>query len=293
MNFGRHHAVVVLASLIQGAAAQPAALSKTASVSILEHSTDRAALERAAITLASSNDPQSIAELGKLLRSPEFLARLDNLRSPADKTRSLSKVLLTIAKHPSAATEQLCLSLAADPVFLSDDDRRIYLLPALAAVKPMSEQTVNVMRRASQEGYFLAVAPLLTRNGSPQAISLFEEMIRDRGVPPARRIDALHTSILPWRTSPAVLDCAGRLLSDGLEDEVAAGLVESLFDDQSRRWFGTSRSAPVPPPWEDARRDALEKVLTLASAARGRQLSPELISAINRTVETIQRILAK
>jgi hypothetical protein len=112
-------------------------------------------------------------------------------------------------------------------------------------------------------------------------------------VPAARRIDALHTSILPWRTNPAVLASAGRLLSDGLENEVATGLIESVFDDQSRRWFGPSRSAPVPPPWEDAPRDALEKTLALASAAKQRPLPPELMSAIHRTVERIQRILAK
>jgi hypothetical protein len=261
------------------------------SVRVLETSRDRDTLEKAAVALASSGDPQSIARLGGFLTRAEFLARLDDLRRPSDKTRHLQRLFMALAEHPNAATERLCLGLASDSIFLSDDDRRIYLLPALAAVKPMSEATVRVFRQANAEGYYNLNVTLLARNGSPKALALFEEMIRDRDVPVSRRVDALHTSIPPNRADPAILDCADRLLKTPLESEVATGVIESVFDYQSRRWFGPSRSAPVPPAWEDAPKTVLQRVLALATQVRGRSLSPELAAAVSETADRVQRIL--
>ncbi|MGZ5114689.1 MAG: hypothetical protein ACXWCY_03320 [Burkholderiales bacterium] len=261
-------------------------------MTILETVRDRDALEKAAVALASSGDPQSLARLGEFLRRADFLARLDDLATPAFKTSHLRRVFDALAKHPNGATEQLCLLLASDPVFLDDDDRRIYLLPALAAVTPMSETAAEVFRRANAEGYYSTSAPLLMQNGSPHALALFEEMIRDRTVPIARRNDALHVSIVPRRTNVAVLDAARRLLDGPLEKEVAAGVIESIFDDQSRRWFGPSGSAPRAPAWEGAPTAALHQVLAVAAQVRGRKLAPELAAAVKRTTNTVQRILA-
>src|SRR2546430_16632737 len=59
-----------------------------------------------------------------------------------------------------------CLALAADPAFLADDDRRIYLLPALAAVRPMSQAAIAAFRQANAEGYYNLNVLLLAKNGS-------------------------------------------------------------------------------------------------------------------------------
>ena len=269
-----------------------ASTSRAAAVEVLQRSHDRGALVKAAIVLASSENPGDVAKLGEFLRQAGFLARLDDLGSAADRTRNLEKILAALAEHPSVAAERVCLALATDPVFLSNDDRRIYLLPALGAVRPMSEEGVAVFRRANQDGYDAATPPLLAKNGSPRALALFEEMILDRTASMVRRIDALHASIVPWRTNPEVLGSVERILAAPLEPEVASGAIESVFDDQSRRWFGVSRSAPKPPPWESAPKDALRKVLALADNARRRTLGPELVEAIDRTVEAVKRIMA-
>ncbi len=267
--------------------------SSSASVKILEHSQDRAALERAAVSLASSEDPEAVVKLGEFLRRAEFLARLDNLGSPADKTRSLQKVLSTLADHPSRATEHLCLLLANDPVFLADDDRKIYLLPALAAVRPMSQEAVAVFRRTNSEGYYNLNVRLLIKNGSPRALALFEEMIRDDGVPVVRRVDALHAAVLPYRTELPVLQTLDRILAADLPAAVRVGAVETVFDHRSREWFGPAKNPPEPPPWESASRETLRFVLAMGEkvTARG-QLPPPLLAALSETMARIRQILA-
>ena len=284
--------LVLLNSLDEPQAQAVSAHSAVELVSILETSRDKRALEAAAVALASSNDPQAVVRLGEFLRRAEFLARLDDLNDPAFKTWHLRRVFEALTAHPSDATERLCVMLVSDPAFLAVDDRRIHLLPALAAVRPMSDVTAKIFRSANADGYYSMNAPLLVKNSSPNALALFEEMIRDRAVPVERRNDALHVSILPWRTNIAVIESASRLLAASLESEVAAGVIESVFDDQSRHWFGLSRSAPIAPRWEDASRAALQRVLGLATQAKSRRLSPELAAAVDRTVTVVQQILA-
>jgi hypothetical protein len=58
--------------------------------------------------------------------------------------------------------------------------------------------------------------------------------------------------------------CA-RLLDRDLPQEVKDGIVETLFDHQSRRWFGPVRSPPTPPAWELASTEALDLLIALAS----------------------------
>jgi hypothetical protein len=261
-------------------------------VKILETSRDRDALKAAAIALASSGSEASIARLADYFSSAEFLARLDNLSIPSEKTSHLQRVFAVLAEHPSDATANLCLTLLQSPSFLADDDRRIFLLPALAAVKPMSEAAVQVFRRANVEGYFASDAPLLVKNRSPRAIALFEEMIRNRAVPVYQRIDAAHASLLPYRTDPLVLDCAGRLLTSALESKVAVGVIQSVFEDESRLLFGPSRWPPPPPPWEQATEPALKRLVALAGEVTSRfQLSPQLTAAVGRTKAAAERIL--
>jgi len=267
--------------------------STSAAVRVLEHSRDRAALEQAAVALASSKDPQAVAKLSEVLRRAEFLARLDDLATPAEKTRSLQKVLSTLADHPSRATEHLCLELVNDPVFLADDDRKIYLLPALAAVRPMSQEAVAVFRRTNGEGYYNLNVRLLVKNGSPRALALFEEMIRDDGVPVARRVDALHAAVLPYRTQLPVLQTLDRILAADLPAAVRVGAVETVFDHRSREWFGPAKNPPEPPPWDTASQETLRFVLAMGEKATARgQLPPPLLTALSETMAQIRQIMA-
>lgn len=261
-------------------------------VRTLEISQDRDALEAAATRLAASEHPDFIGALREFLRTREFLERLDDLGEPSWKTLHLSRIFGTLEQHPTPATEELCLVLVNEPDFLADDDRKIFLLPALAAVRPMSNSAVETFRRTNAEGYYNLNARLLVRNGSPRALALFEEMIRDETVPEERRVDNLHAAVLPYRTEIAVLQTMDRLVSGDLPDRVRIGAVETIYDERSREWFGPARNPPAPPPWETASDEALTFVLRLASQASFRELPPPLAAAVDRTVRLIQDILA-
>ncbi|WP_437498404.1 hypothetical protein [Sorangium sp. So ce1099] len=179
---------------------------------------------------------------------------------------------------------------AASAAPISDAPISDASLRALAAARPMSEETVAVFRRANAEGYFGVTAVLLADNGSPRALDLLEEMFADRAVPAARRIDAIRLTVYPHRVEPPVLELAGRLLAGDLDDDVATALVESIFDDGYTRWFPPSAKVAQPPPWDGAPPEAARLARALAAQARARgRLPAALLEAISRTEAALPR----
>src|SRR5579863_9172335 len=73
---------------------------------VLRTSTDRDALERAAVALARSSNSADVALLGRYLRDHAFLARLDDLSS--FPTHHLSQVMRALGEHPSPDVVKLC-----------------------------------------------------------------------------------------------------------------------------------------------------------------------------------------
>jgi hypothetical protein len=255
---------------------------------VLKSSTDREALERAAITLARSGDAGDLALLGQLLRDREFLARLDDLNNVA--TLHLSRVIAALGEHPTQQVVDLCLTLAEDPVFL-ENDRKSFVLELLASVKPMAERTAAVFQRSNDEGYFAFNALLLAGNGSPRALRLFESMMGDRAVAAEIRIECLHRSVLPRRTDPAILATADRILSRPSEGVIANAVVESAFDFR-QQWFSIESGISAPPKWEDASTNALQRAAALANKALGRgDLNPILRGTVGKARENILRTL--
>jgi hypothetical protein len=295
----KRRCVGILLAAALASAVPAAAVTETETISaasathlrVLETARDREALERAGRSLASSGEPAALRALGRWLRRPDFLARLDDLHDPPSKTYHLGRVLGALEGHPSAATEALCLQLLQSPDFMSDPDRKVDLLPALGAVRPMSEEGAEAFLQASAEGYASQNLPLLVRNGSPRALVLFEAMVRDRQRDPEVRVADIHTALLPRRTDLQVLRSVERLLAaSDLEEPIAIGLIETVFDYQSRRWFGPARNPPAPPPWSGASPAVAKLVVTLAAKARTRtSLSPALRAAINATTAEVLR----
>ncbi len=282
----RLHVLVLLGVL---AASGTACGAESSAPNVLGTSVDREELERAAGALAASPDPQDLARLEALLRDSDFLARLDDLGSPQQKTRHLRAVMARLGENPSPEVAALCLALFRDPVFTADDDRKEFLLQALAVVNPMSEATAVRFRETNAEGWFAFNAPLLAKNGSSRALALFEEMMLDPSVPLERRVDCLHSSLVPRRTQPSVLAAAGRLLADTQEPGLANGVIESLFRYEPKQWFGTS-PPPPPPPWDSAPPAVRDALVALGDAALAR---PDLDADLARAVRAeLQRIRA-
>src|SRR5207302_7901406 len=163
--------------------------------------------------------------------------------------------------HPSEQTGAILVGLARSPEFLEVDERRIPLLNALGAVRPMTDEGAAIIRQAAAEGYYSTVIPLLIENASPRALAQFEELIRDAKVDPESRVSDLHSGLLPHRIEIAVLRSAEHLLATPLEPTVERGLLETIFDYRSREWFGPAVNPPRPPPWENASTEALRQML--------------------------------
>ena len=266
-------------------------MALSAAREVVRSSSNRAELEQAASALAASSDPRDLTLLGQLLRDRGFLGRLDD--SEKLKTLHLGKVMETLSAHPSPQTAELCLTLANDPVFLAEEDRKSLLLVALAAVKPMSIRAVEVFQQTNDEGYFASNALLLAGNSSPRALTLFESMMLDHEVPIARRVDLLHACIVPRRTDLPILGAADQVLSRTSERALAAGVIESVFDYQPA-WFGRTANIVTPPGWNSASPDSLRAALRLAEKAGARPgLNPSLREKVGHERATIARALGQ
>jgi hypothetical protein len=221
----------------------------------------------AAVRIAGGGDPIALRQLGDLLTTQELLARLDVLDDPQRSITNLSYVLGALTAHPTEATGRLCETLATNPVFLADDDRMLFLLPALAAVRPMTTGAEAVFRATNADGFFNSNGPLLAANGSERAVALLESMFADRSQRVDERASMAHEAILPNRTNVAIVRMVDRLWERPVEMEVLRALAESIFE-YNPEWYGKRRNPPVAPDWSTAPREARQ-----AAAALGRKLS--------------------
>ena len=257
-------------------------------IDVLNYSTDRDAVARSAIVLVASTDPDAITFVREQMKRAEFLARLDNVEDPQFKTMRLRTVFTAIETNPSRPAAQLCVELAGAVEFSSESARMNFLLRALASIRPMLPEAAAVFRQTNREGYWDLNVTLLVYNGSPVALALFEEMMRDTSVDPEIRIDNLHFAVLMHRTKQPVVLSSGRLLSGGLEPEVEIGVIETLFDYRQKPWYGPVCHAPLPPPWSEATDEALRMLLAIAARVQARaDLRDELREAIRSSVAEI------
>lgn len=259
---------------------------------MLATSRDRGELTSAAIELASSAQDAALEPLGRFLLDAESLARLDLLDEPQRMFSNLSQVLKALKDHPTAATGRLCEALAESPAFMAEADRKIFLLPALAAVRPMSDRTLAIFRQSNQEGYFNSDGPLLVFNGDPKALALFADMVADADHYEPDRIDMIHLALLSRRLQPGIAGMAQGLFDRGLTPAVEKALVETLFDDQSEKWFGPARNAPVAPAWSSGETAVLEAYLKLGRLLeQKRKVPPEVAPAVEKALQEIRAIL--
>ena len=123
----------------------------------------------------------------------------------------------------------------------------------------------EIFRSTSVDGFAEVNGPLLLQNESPLALKVFEEIITGDWIETYVKVDLLHRSVLPRRTRlPVLRTCAG-LLERNVSPEVRPAIIETLFDYESRLWFGPAMYPPEPKPWDSATREALEFMIALAT----------------------------
>jgi hypothetical protein len=238
--------------------------ARKADLRILYSSTVRDSVAAAAIRVAASGDAAALGRLGKLLPEPAFLARMDDTSNPQLAFSNLDQVFSALAKHPSKATESLCLRVMSTTAFHARSERIFFALPALAAVKPMSATGADLMAKTNGEGYYSANGPLLAANGSPRAMALLQAMLADSSHGVADRIDMSRESLVPHRTALATVRLVDTLIhSPDLEPEMAVALAECLYDYRPNEWYGKRRVQPAAPPWKDAKAEARREAAEL------------------------------
>ena len=252
----------------------------------LRASPDREKVAAAAVRIAGGDDPVALRQLGDLLVTRRFLGRLDVLDDPQRKLTNLSQVLAAIKANPTEEKGRLCEALAANPVFLADPDRMMFLLPALAAVRPMTAGAEAVFRSTNADGFFNANGPLLAANGSERAVALLESMFADRSQRADDRVSMAAESIAPNRTKESIVRMVDRLWERPVETEVLIALAEAIFEDHPE-WYGKRRNPPVIPDLRTAPREAREAVATLGRKLSKRSdLPPSLRAAIQAVVSS-------
>ncbi|MFN0101275.1 MAG: hypothetical protein ACKV2U_04190 [Bryobacteraceae bacterium] len=260
-------------------------------IATLSESRDAGQLAAAATVLARSGDRDATLALGRALRSPEFLERLD---PPVDGSTPISNILAVFSEfseHPTEWSGRLCELIYAEPAFRAVLARVNSLLGALAAVVPMTEHGAAIFRAGAAEGFAEVIGPLLLQNGSPLALKEFEELIGNGAVEEHVRVSILHYALLPFRTRLAVVESCARMLAVEPPGAVRTALVETLFDHQSRLWFGPAMSPPEPEPWSGAETAALERLAQIADEVLTVETAPLLANAVRATRAEIVEIL--
>jgi hypothetical protein len=251
--------------LVALAAAMPAGIKQDLKTLRTSHVREKVA--EAAVRIAGSDDPVALRELGDLLATRRFLARLDDLNNPQLAIINVHAVFRALEARPSSTAEALCLRVAPSADFAGDGTRTGFALQALAAVRPMSAEAEALFRKTNGEGSFNSNLILLAANGSERAVALLESMFADRSQRADDRASMTHESIVPNRTNVSIVRMVDRLWEQPVEREVLLALAESIFA-YNPEWYGKRRNPPVAPDWSTAPREARE-----AAAALGRKLS--------------------
>ncbi len=269
--------------LVALAAAVPAGVKQD--LKTLRTSHVRKKVAEAAVRIAGSGDPVALRQLGDLLTTQQFLARLDDQTNPQLAMINVYWVFRALEAKPSDKTEALCLQVAASADFAGDGTRTGFALQALAAVRPMSAEAEALFRKANAEGSFNSNLILLAANSSERAVALLESMFADRSHRVDDRASTTHESIVPNRTNVSIVHMVDRLWDQPVEREVQLALAESIFE-YNPEWYGKRRNPPVAPDWSTAPREARE-----AAAALGRKLSKrsDLPASLRAAIEAVTK----
>lgn len=254
-------------------------------------SQDSGELAAAATALAGSGQMEPTLALARALRDENFLRNVDPAMGETAPVPNVLRIFRTLAEHPTEWSGRLCELLYREAAFRSEPARLNVLLGALAAVTPTTEKGAEVFQASTGEGYAQVTAPLLLANGSPRALAVFEELITGEAVEDYVKVDILHRALLPQRTRLEVIECCERILARELSEEVRNGLIETLFDHESRLWFGPAMQPPEPQAWETARTEALVKLRDFAESLLRGGLQPALEAAVRGTQKEIDEIL--
>lgn len=220
---------------------------------------------RAALGAARGDNPGQHAELVRNLQTDEVLSRLDSDEDyvVAAKFRlRVAQVVDALAQNAAPSAQQAFVALTVSPLFLAHDERIIALIRAGKHIRPAPPPLVAFWDRYCQpdDPFASTTVTALLENGSPPAVTLFENKLQEPALDEEEKIAWMRTDVLSHRNDPHLLEACQRLLSDELPEHLRPLLVEVLFDYRPTEWFIPAKAYSAP-PLEAASREALNELI--------------------------------
>jgi len=254
---------------------------------------DAAIAAQHALSFARSTTPASIETVAKSLRDRAWVTRM--IAAPGGSLCLLPPVLGALAANPSKEARAAFVSLVTSKVWAEDGtdsssiERVGTLLRATGAFRPTSPEVVAMWKQlaAPSVGWAPVVTQALSENGTTEAATLFEAMLRDTAFELDNRISWLHSDLLGHRASPVLLAMAIRLL-DAKELALRVGAIESVFD-YNQRWWGMC-GGPKLVPLATFTADGRTQLRAFATKAKKQKLDKALTQAITRTLAELDKL---
>jgi hypothetical protein len=243
--------------------------------------------------LAASPEEADHVALRVGLRSPSVLARLDvpeDYRKPRRQLR-LASIMDRLGKNTSPHAAATVAMLTTSEPFLAHDHRVDLLIEASAGCRPPSAEVIAFWKRcADPKGTHIElVAIALAKNATPESSTLLESMLKDAAFDVPRRVDWFRIYVLQWRTQPANVMLAERVVKDAtLPRELRVAAVESIFDYRPEEWFPPHGGAE-PQPWSASAKPGRDAARSLAKSAREAldPLDPRLDATISAVLSQL------
>lgn len=260
---------------------------------VLQTSKDPKELSPKACELARSTEPQDQEALLKVLRSPDFLNRLDSADDYAavNHRPRIGRVLQMLHDNNSLPARQTLLALTQDANFLNQMRRVDELIKACDAIRPAPPELIKFYDRFSQplDSFAPLTIDALCENGSRAALDLLEKKLADPAHEEDERVGWMRCSIFARRNRLALIECAERMFSGSLPESLRPALVEALFDYKPEEWFtpATVISPPDRAGLGPAGRVALRRVAVLC--LKSVKLTDEQKEAVENTLKELEK----
>lgn len=239
---------------------------------------DPVIVARSLVTLARSGNPKSLTTAQKALIDGTLGKAI--IAAPDGRRCLLPAVLRALAEN--SLGQFTFVGLIQAKAWNDDGDLTDELLRATGALESAPADVVAFWNKYSkpEDGYINLTTMALLENGAPEALELFEGLIKDPKHDVETRRAWLHGTFIERRHDEALLAMVQRLLASKLPAKLVTGLGEAVFD-YRQRWYGTC-PGPKPPAAAKYTPAARALVKQIAVTVRGAKPDADLATSITK-----------
>jgi hypothetical protein len=267
-------------------------LMSSDAIQTLRSSNDPKELMMATLELARSKADRDHHVLREALHSEIFLGKLDSEEEYeyfVAKRLRVGRILTALSKNEAPGARETIKSLTQNPMFLEEPARVEYLLEATVPFRLPSPDIVRFWQEqsATEEGYATSVVEAVVKNGSPEALRVFEKIMADPVHDEEDKIAWMRSDVLEHRDDLPLLQSCERMLTGDLPEELRQRLIEVLFDYRPGEWFRPAFSY-APPDRDQASPEVKAQLVKLGEIALKLPLRKELRHAVQKELKNLR-----